>query len=83
MTVKPDALRAHVRGPRLLRQPYKLAEVTSYHYEMRLGASTGMVFMAKKRYDALPPAAKKILDDNSGEAASRAWGKWWARGARG
>ena len=26
-------------------QPYKLAEVTSYHYEMRLGASTGMVFM--------------------------------------
>lgn len=58
-------------------QPYKLGEVTSYHYEMRLGASTGMVFMAKKRYDALPPAAKKILDENSGEAASRTLGLAW------
>jgi TRAP-type C4-dicarboxylate transport system substrate-binding protein len=58
-------------------QPYKLAEVTSYHYEMRLGASTGMVFMAKKRYDALPAAAKKILDENSGEAASRTLGLAW------
>jgi TRAP-type transport system periplasmic protein len=58
-------------------QPYKLAEVTSYHYEMRLGASTGMVFMAKKRYDALPAAARKILDENSGEAASRTLGAAW------
>lgn len=58
-------------------QPYKLAEVTSYHYEMRLGASTGMVFIAKKRYVALPPAAKKILDENSGEAASRTLGAAW------
>lgn len=58
-------------------QPYKLAEVTSYHYEMRLGASTGMVFMAKKRYDALPPAARKILDENSGEAESRTLGTAW------
>jgi TRAP-type C4-dicarboxylate transport system substrate-binding protein len=58
-------------------QPYKLAEVTSYHYEMRLGASTGMVFMAKKRYDALPPAAKKLLAENSGEAASRTLGLAW------
>ena len=58
-------------------QPYKLAEVTSYHYEMRLGASTGMVFMTKKRYDALSPAAKKILDENSGEAASRTLGAAW------
>jgi TRAP-type C4-dicarboxylate transport system substrate-binding protein len=58
-------------------QPYKLAEVTSYHYEMRLGASTGMVFMAKKRYDALPPVARKILDENSGEAASRTLGAAW------
>jgi TRAP-type C4-dicarboxylate transport system substrate-binding protein len=58
-------------------QPYKLAEVTSYHYEMRLGASTGMVFMTKKRYDALPAAARKILDDNSGERASRTLGLAW------
>jgi TRAP-type C4-dicarboxylate transport system substrate-binding protein len=44
---------------------------------MRLGASTGMVFMARKRYDALPPAARKILDENSGEAASRTLGAAW------
>lgn len=58
-------------------QPYKLAEVTSYHYEMRLGASTGMVFMARKRYDALPAEARKLLDENSGEAASRTLGAAW------
>ena len=58
-------------------QPYKLAEVTSYHYEMRLGASTGMVFMTKKRYDALPPEARKILDDNSGESVSHTLGLAW------
>jgi TRAP-type C4-dicarboxylate transport system substrate-binding protein len=58
-------------------QPYKLGEVTSYHYEMRLGASTGMVFMTKKRYDALPPEARKILDANSGESASRTLGAAW------
>ncbi len=36
-----------------------------------------MIFMKKSVYGALSPAAKKALDDNSGEAASRAWGKWW------
>ena len=44
----------------------------SYHYEMRLGASTGVVFMTKKRYDALSPAANKILDENSGEVEEAA-----------
>jgi TRAP-type transport system periplasmic protein len=58
-------------------QPYRLGEVTTYHYETQLGASTGMVFMAKKRHDALPPAARKILDENSGEAASRTLGEAW------
>ncbi len=58
-------------------QPYRLGEVTSYHYETQLGASAGMVFMAKKRYDALPPAVRKILDENSGEAESRTLGAAW------
>jgi TRAP-type C4-dicarboxylate transport system substrate-binding protein len=58
-------------------QPYRLSEVTSYHYETQFGASTGMVFMARKRYDALPPAARKIIDDNSGEAITRTLGKAW------
>jgi TRAP-type C4-dicarboxylate transport system substrate-binding protein len=58
-------------------QPFKLYEVTFYHVEASLGASTGMVFMNKKKYEALPAAVRKILDDNSGEAESRFYGKFW------
>ena len=59
-------------------QPFKLQDVTFYHVETKLGGgATGMVFMAKKRYDALPAAARKILDDNSLEAESRVYGKFW------
>jgi len=36
-----------------------------------------MVFMAKKRYEALSPEARKIIDQNSGEAESRTLGKAW------
>ncbi len=57
--------------------PFKLAEVTNYHVEARLGTSVGMVFMTKKTYDALSPAARAILDKYSGEAESRAYGAWW------
>lgn len=31
-----------------------------------------MVFMAKHKYEALPPAIRKAIDDNSGEALTRA-----------
>lgn len=58
-------------------QPFKLQDVTFYHLETKLGGATGMVFMAKKKYEALPAAARKILDDNSGEAESRVYGKFW------
>ncbi len=58
-------------------QPFKLYEVTSYHVEAGLGGTAGMVFMNKKKYRALPDAARKIIDDNSGEAQSRAYGKFW------
>lgn len=58
-------------------QPFKLQDVTFYHLETKLGGAAGMVFMAKKKYDALPAAARKILDDNSGEAESRVYGKFW------
>ena len=51
-------------------QPFKLQDVTFYHLETKLGGATGMVFMAKKKYDALPAAVRKILDDNSSEAES-------------
>jgi TRAP-type C4-dicarboxylate transport system substrate-binding protein len=57
--------------------PFRLGEVTRYHVETRLGTSTGMIFMAKKKFDTLPAAAQKVLLDNSGEAASRAFGAYF------
>jgi TRAP-type transport system periplasmic protein len=57
--------------------PFKLGEVTSYHIEAKLGGAPAMVFMAKKAFDALPAAARKVLVDNSGEAASRLFGEYW------
>ncbi|HEY3920028.1 MAG TPA: TRAP transporter substrate-binding protein [Stellaceae bacterium] len=56
---------------------FKLGEVTNYHIEAKLGGAPAMVFMAKKRFDALPAAAQKLLMDNSGEAASRRFGEYW------
>lgn len=55
-------------------QPFRLIEVTTYHVEAPLGGGPSMLFMSKKRYDALPAAARRILDANSGEALSRAFG---------
>jgi TRAP-type transport system periplasmic protein len=56
---------------------FKLGEVTSYHIEAKLGGAPAMVFMAKKSFDTLPAAARKVLEDNSGEAASRLFGEYW------
>jgi len=33
--------------------------------------------ISKKRYDALPADARKVLDDNSGETESRNLGRFW------
>jgi len=60
-------------------QPFKLAEVTTYHIDASLGASTGMVFMSKKKWNTLSPAVKKVLEANSGEAQSKAFGTFWDR----
>jgi TRAP-type C4-dicarboxylate transport system substrate-binding protein len=57
-------------------KPFRLGEVTRYHVETQLGTSAGMVFMAKKRFDSLPPVAQKALMDNSGEAMSRSFGAY-------
>lgn len=55
--------------------PWKLAEVASYHIDSKLGGGAGMIFMSREKYAALPEAARKILDSNSGEAESRTFGK--------
>jgi TRAP-type C4-dicarboxylate transport system substrate-binding protein len=54
-------------------QPYRLAEVTSYHVDAELGGGPGAILMSRKRYDALPAAARKVLDDNSQEPQTRVW----------
>jgi len=58
-------------------QPFKLGEVTFHHVDASLGASTGMVFMSKKKWDTLSPAVKKVLESASGEAQSKAFGAMW------
>jgi TRAP-type C4-dicarboxylate transport system substrate-binding protein len=54
---------------------FKLDEVTRYHILASLGGGPGGVWMAKAKYLGLPPAVRKILDDNSGEAQSRRVGR--------
>jgi TRAP-type transport system periplasmic protein len=56
--------------------PFRLGEVTRYHVVTRLGTSTGMLFMAKKKFNALPPDVRKILQENSGEGPSRQFGSF-------
>jgi TRAP-type C4-dicarboxylate transport system substrate-binding protein len=57
--------------------PFKLNEVTSYHLQAPFGGSATMIFMAKKKWDALPEAARKILAANAGEGESRRFGTFW------
>ena len=57
--------------------PFKLAEVTNYHVEVRLGTSVGWVFMTQATYDKLSPQARKILDAHTGEGPSRQFGAFW------
>ena len=54
-------------------EPYKLQEVTSYHYEVAFGTTTSMFMMAKKKYEGLPAAGRAALDANTGEAMSRSF----------
>jgi TRAP-type transport system periplasmic protein len=58
-------------------QPFKLAEVTKYHLDVRLGSAPGYVFMAKKKFDSLPAEVQKVLLANAGEQESREFGKFW------
>ena len=60
-------------------QPFKLGEVTRYHIDTVMGANSGAVFMTKKRYAALSAAARRVIDANSDEAQSRAFGGYWEK----
>lgn len=54
---------------------FKFDEVAPYHLDAMLGGGAHMVIMARKKWDALPAAVQKIIDDNSGEALARKYGK--------
>jgi TRAP-type C4-dicarboxylate transport system substrate-binding protein len=50
---------------------FKVNEVTSYHYNMPLGAVAVMVAMRKDKFDALPAPAKAAIEKAAGEALAR------------
>ena len=57
--------------------PFKLAEVTSYHVEAALGTAPAFVYMAKKKYASYPAEVRAVLDRHAGEAEARRFGAWW------
>ena len=54
--------------------PYKMQEVVNTHITANMGGGMSFLIMAKKKFDSLPAAAQKVIDDNSGEALSRKHG---------
>ncbi len=54
---------------------FKLDEVTHYHIVAAMGGGPGGVWMAKAKYQSLPPEVRAIIDENSGEAQSRKAGR--------
>jgi TRAP-type C4-dicarboxylate transport system substrate-binding protein len=63
-------------------EPYKLHEVAFYHVEVPIGSTPSMFMMSRKKYDSLPAAARKALDDNTGEAFVREAAKHFAAQAQ-
>lgn len=53
---------------------FKLDEVAPYTVDVNIGDSVSFLFMSKKKFQALPAAAQKILLDTSGAALSRKFG---------
>jgi TRAP-type transport system periplasmic protein len=58
---------------------FKMDEVTHYHVEVGLGAGVGMVAMNKASYEALPMAARRIIDANATEKDSKEFGTFFER----
>jgi TRAP-type C4-dicarboxylate transport system substrate-binding protein len=51
-------------------EPYKLQEVAFYHVEVPIGSTPSMFVMSRSKYESLSPAARKAIDDNSGDKAT-------------
>jgi len=57
-------------------QTFKLNEVATWHLDAPLGSTPGMLFMAKKRFAALPEAAQKVMLAHGGEPMTRKFGQF-------
>jgi TRAP-type transport system periplasmic protein len=53
---------------------FKFGEVAPVHIDAQLGGGATMLIMAKAKWNQLPPAVQKLLDDQSGEALARLYG---------
>jgi len=53
---------------------FKFGEVAPVHIDAQLGGGATMLIMTKEKWNQLPPAVQKLLDDNSGEALARLYG---------
>lgn len=65
---------------------FRLNEVTTNHMDAPLGGATGVVFMMKSRFDALPAKAQAVLKANSGCDLAVEVGKkvaGWEAGSKG
>jgi TRAP-type C4-dicarboxylate transport system substrate-binding protein len=62
-------------------EPYKLAEVTTYHLEVPISGTPSMHFMSRKKFESLPKEAQAAILANSGEEASRAAGAYYTSSA--
>src|SRR5262249_54553277 len=48
-------------------QTFKIHEIATYHLDAPLGSTPAMIFMAKKKFAALPADAQKVMMANAGE----------------
>ncbi|MFM9967854.1 MAG: TRAP transporter substrate-binding protein [Burkholderiales bacterium] len=53
---------------------FRIGDAAKNHYELPLGAAAAGIFMNTESYNALPPAARAIIDKYSGESFSRQHG---------
>ncbi len=82
VTFRPDeAYQAIARGtadgalmPFTGMEVFKIHEVTKYHLDVALGSDSAVLIMNKRRYDALPAAAKQAIDKLSYLALSQKLG---------
>jgi TRAP-type C4-dicarboxylate transport system substrate-binding protein len=62
---------------------FKIDDVAKHHVDVALGADSAIVFMNRRKWEALPPAAKTAIDKHSylpfSETLGRAADAEWAR----